>query len=333
MVLGNLLATIEGLKATIDRHGSELRQSEALTRYALIDPLLRELGWDTADPAVVRPEYIDKSGRADYVLMGDGRDSKVAMIEAKKLAESLEQHVLQALTYCNSLGIKNMLITNGSEWRLYDAFRHAPLSDRIITTFNVRDDDAHAVALKALHLWRPNLSAGVITAPPERLEGGTEVAGAMATGPSRALHEAGPEQLTRTQAPPLVLAEDWRPLSEVATSVGEGSGRPTGLRLPNGTESSISAWRSVLRDIGSWLDNQGLLAGKAPLHTGGRGNRYLLNTEPMHRDGKGFTERFRTERGFYLETNYNAPNTVNNAVVLLEHCGVDPATVYLRFGG
>ena len=41
-----------------------LRQSEMQTRYALIDPLLRELGWDTENPALVRPEYkVEWQGR------------------------------------------------------------------------------------------------------------------------------------------------------------------------------------------------------------------------------------------------------------------------------
>ena len=47
MPLESLLALVHKLRERIDAHGDKLRQSEALTRYALIDPLLRELGWDT----------------------------------------------------------------------------------------------------------------------------------------------------------------------------------------------------------------------------------------------------------------------------------------------
>lgn len=57
MPLENLLILIEKLQKRIDSHGDALRQSEALIRYALIDPLLRELGWDTEDPDMVVPEY------------------------------------------------------------------------------------------------------------------------------------------------------------------------------------------------------------------------------------------------------------------------------------
>ena len=50
-----------------------LRQSEALTRATLIDPLLRELGWDTEDPALVAPEYRLGRGYADYALLSNGQ--------------------------------------------------------------------------------------------------------------------------------------------------------------------------------------------------------------------------------------------------------------------
>ena len=51
MPLESLLQLVETLRERIESHGATLSQSEALTRYALIDPLLRELGWDTSDPA------------------------------------------------------------------------------------------------------------------------------------------------------------------------------------------------------------------------------------------------------------------------------------------
>ena len=68
MILESLLELVETLKARIDEHGDQLRQSEALTRYALIDPLLRELGWDTEDPDVIRPEYESDQPKADYAF-------------------------------------------------------------------------------------------------------------------------------------------------------------------------------------------------------------------------------------------------------------------------
>ena len=53
MDLDELRDLIETLQQRIEKHGSALQASEALTRYALIDPLLRTLGWDTGDPSQV----------------------------------------------------------------------------------------------------------------------------------------------------------------------------------------------------------------------------------------------------------------------------------------
>ena len=69
MLLDDLVGVIETLKERMATHGATLRQSETRTRTALIDPLLRVLGWDTSEPAVVRPEYRVDVGWADYALL------------------------------------------------------------------------------------------------------------------------------------------------------------------------------------------------------------------------------------------------------------------------
>ena len=72
MQLDNLHAFIQTIVELADRHAEALRKSERLTRYALIDPLLRGLGWDTGNPDEVRPEYSAGRGRVDYALMSSG---------------------------------------------------------------------------------------------------------------------------------------------------------------------------------------------------------------------------------------------------------------------
>ena len=69
---------------------------EPQTRYALIDPILRALGWDTADPKECYPEWTfrkHQSKRVDYVLFArstaqeiiDGSAIPVIIIEAKSV--------------------------------------------------------------------------------------------------------------------------------------------------------------------------------------------------------------------------------------------------------
>ena len=95
MPLESLHTLVGTLRQRIQAHRPALSGSEWLTRYTLIDPLLRELGWDTEDPELVIPEYSSGGGRADYALLGN--DGKPAMIvEAKKLGEPLSLSVISA---------------------------------------------------------------------------------------------------------------------------------------------------------------------------------------------------------------------------------------------
>ena len=95
MVLGELVGCIELLQERIRSHRDALRKNETRTRMALIDPLLRALGWDVFDPEVVTPEYKVEGGWADYALLrADGRPA--ATVEAKKLGEVLRSHRIRS---------------------------------------------------------------------------------------------------------------------------------------------------------------------------------------------------------------------------------------------
>ena len=106
-MLDELVSLIETLAERIGRHRDVLGKNEMHTRMALVDPLLRALEWDTSDPQVVSAEYtVQGGGRADYALFGE--DAKpVAIIEAKKLGEPVDEHVLQMLNYAKHSDINN----------------------------------------------------------------------------------------------------------------------------------------------------------------------------------------------------------------------------------
>ena len=54
--LDELSRVVQILAERIKEHGHTLRGNELGTRYALIDPLLANLGWDLADPNEVVAE-------------------------------------------------------------------------------------------------------------------------------------------------------------------------------------------------------------------------------------------------------------------------------------
>ena len=67
-VLDKLVETIETLRARVSKYAPDLSKNEIRTRAVLIDPMLKVLGWDVADPALVTVEYDVPPGRADYGL-------------------------------------------------------------------------------------------------------------------------------------------------------------------------------------------------------------------------------------------------------------------------
>ena len=148
-MLDELVDTIETLKARISEHRTALQASEAQTRLSLIDPLLRALGWDTADPALVRPEYDVGVRRADYALL-NAEGGVVVFLEAKRLGESLTNHRSQVAAYASELGLRYPALTNGSEWEVYDNSLMVPIEQRRILNISISNDDSAKCALKLL---------------------------------------------------------------------------------------------------------------------------------------------------------------------------------------
>ena len=150
MPLESLLQLVETLRERINSYDYDLRRNETRTRYALIDPLLRGLGWDTSDPGMVKIEYNSGAGRVDYALFDGGRLRM--MVEAKALGNSLGDSVLfQGIRYSRKKGASHFSITNGVQWKIYGTY-----SRDLIGEFNLKTGSWAAEAcLKAVPLWRP----------------------------------------------------------------------------------------------------------------------------------------------------------------------------------
>lgn len=160
MALESLLQLLETLSQRIDEHGAALSRSGTLTRYALIDPLLRGLGWDTADPAMVMPEYVSTAGSADYVLLDAGAATPLMVVEAKPLGESLQVATMPGILHCVTDGIRYFAVTNGQAWDVYETHKPVPMDQKRVASFDLQSMTAAQAHLQALALWRPNMLDG-----------------------------------------------------------------------------------------------------------------------------------------------------------------------------
>lgn len=151
MLLDDLIEVIEVLRRRIANRVPTLSVSETRTRVALIDPLLQVLGWDTADPSIVIPEY-DVSGRKiDYALLGQNR-LPAGIVEAKRLGSPLQPFLEQMINNANLVGVEFAGITDGDQWELYEVLRSDMSNIRKLLNLKISSSSSHRSALKLLLL-------------------------------------------------------------------------------------------------------------------------------------------------------------------------------------
>ena len=154
-----LMSALDRARQTIGQLGTELRRNEDQTRQSLINPILRELGWETADPAAVRNQFPIKQNRVDYALMAE-RDDPIAIVEAKRLGESIENNLSQLVAYAYDAPVRFAVLTDGNIWEIYrvehdeESFAFRRLSRTTIST-----DPLNEVAARLLQLSHENLGS------------------------------------------------------------------------------------------------------------------------------------------------------------------------------
>ena len=110
------------IRKTIEQHGDKL-DNEEITKHVLILPMLEAWGYDYRDPSEVWAEYPVRlpgggTGRADYVIMRDGKPSIV--IECKGAAVVVDESVSEQMReYATAIGAEIGVATNGFAYACY----------------------------------------------------------------------------------------------------------------------------------------------------------------------------------------------------------------------
>ncbi|MCG5463441.1 hypothetical protein MED01_001563 [Micromonospora sp. MED01] len=128
------------------------RLNEQNTKAALIDPVIRALGWDLFDTDEVHREY-KRSGHenpVDYALLL--LRTPRLFIEAKGLGENLDdpRWANQTIGYATMAGVEWVALTNGAEWRVYNAHAPVPIEDKLFRSVRLEDDIDAALELLCL---------------------------------------------------------------------------------------------------------------------------------------------------------------------------------------
>ncbi|MYD54128.1 MAG: hypothetical protein F4W96_07485 [Chloroflexi bacterium] len=309
MVLEDLHELIETLQGRIAEHGTALQQSEALTRYALIDPLLRGLGWDTGDPTQVIPEFKSGRGSADYALLGsDGKPDVI--IEAKRLNSGLENAVEQVINYCTREGYEFFAVTDGRLWELYETRRRGDIEEKLVARLNLTDAPPKT-CLAALALWRPSVIVENV-----------KIAMAPVVGADSLPRDTTPASGDTPMAP---QDEEWHQLSDLTPASGTV---PSAVRLPDHTMATVRGWGDFIAEIVRYLYENGHLE-ESLLPIQRSKNSYIVAKEPVNPTGNRFSA-FRKIGPFFANVNFTALTLVRDARFMIEQTHQSPDDFAVR---
>ena len=288
----DLVPTIEELKTRIVRYASYLKGPEIRTRQVLVDPLLRSLGWDVERPDLVQLEFDGQHGVPDYALISD--DSPVALIEAKKLGRKLEQAKDQLISY--ALDPKcvgvGLVACTNGDEWVFWGTRRR----RKLEPVKISSKDSFKTAYYLTDcLSRANFR----------------------------------KEIDRSAVRSAPAAGDWHPLDAPMPS---GTNPPIAIRFGDGTTVAVRYWLDTHIAVARHqLEIGALTRAMVPLQSP-RGDRYLIAKSPRHADGKPFRNEKEFADGLWLDGSGGARWTLLECAELVEACGQDPATVWVRFG-
>lgn len=151
----NLRDSVVKLRARIEQIRSRGESiGEQNTKAVLIDPLLSALGWNLQELGEVRREYKYKpqDSPVDYALF-ILRTPRL-FIEAKDLSADPHDRkwISQILGYATVVGVEWCVLTNGDEYRLYNAHAAVDVDQKLFRSVRISDSSSTEYTLDTLYL-------------------------------------------------------------------------------------------------------------------------------------------------------------------------------------
>ncbi len=331
--LSNLRDVLAQVRETAKTYNSTLATNEDATRAALIDPVLRALGWDTANIDMVVVEkthtYAGTMSRPDYALQD--KDARVRFIvEAKPLGRVQSQlalkHILQLAGYANAFNkVKDLFLTDGLVWQHYDLSVATANNIKPLQTLDIGDTSLDSLNQTATYLIQ-KLDAAQVW-PEEQEVVSPEILKLQQD--YSALEQRIAALETGSASPPLppkpIVWVDISKLQDVKNT------NPSQLRFPDGSQVPVGSWAQALIAMCEFvIRNNSTLTLPFKDKAGGRHN--LLDTVPFA-TGKSSKIETRSGRAVFIYRNYSANDCVANIKHILSQMpaakqSMNPAVVY-----
>ncbi|RZK33059.1 MAG: hypothetical protein EOO61_15990 [Hymenobacter sp.] len=317
--LASLVAVLADVCQQAKQHQLLLNKNEAATRTALIDPILRALGWDTADLYMVEPEHtVQNKQSLDYVLKSHNGIIS-AVVEAKKLGEPLDKlgHVGALIGYAFSLKPKVFIITDGLHWHCYSPTHshYEPTSALHLTESTLLPMALQLLQLlDAAHAGYGLPKTSVIQQEP--LPPAAPISSAKGSKPKIN------KSVSQQSSPP--IEQPFTELSSLSTLALSPGQKPISLRLPDGTVKAIQTWKDILLEVSRFL----LLSKKnlqLPLPDKAGKKRFLFAFEKPAIGSS--TPASYQGKPIFIYTHYSATDCIANALYAEEQLPIEARKV------
>lgn len=302
--LSNFSELLKQVNQTAQKYGSKLRMNEAATRAALIDPLLKALGWDATNPEMVEFERTFNKTRVDYALL-DCTGNVAVIVEAKALGGDLRNPVVttQILSYGFTYSLKNIILTDGLIWNHYlsaEPGNYSPESIDISSDSLIKCGDFFLRTLDAFRFWQSNPEPVI-----ERIQ--PPVIPAVISNPIEVVNKPEPASVSQSS--------EFQPLTSLPKDL-HGRAAPKSLRLPDGKVVSIKFWRDILADCVEFVLQHNPSV-PIPLPDKARKKINLLNYEKREVVKIAQIPMTYNEKTIYVHLNYDTNNIIANSIYIL----------------
>ena len=314
--LSNLREILNQVQSSAANYKPTLIKNEAATRAVLIDPVLRALGWNTANTYMVEVEKTLLQTQIDYALY-DNNGVINTIVEAKKMGDNLNQSAMQLVQYAFTFRLANIFLTDGIIWHHYTDFKpnqFAPTEVLNIQQDNLSDVAAYLVRhLDAALFW-----------PEEKDTKAPEI---LRLQQDYSALEKRILALEGGTAQPILPAQNWVELDKLPDVTNT---LPSQMRLPNGSFTDVKSWSHALITACEYALNTDPQF-PVPFSDSAKGTINLIDAV---RRPTGQSRQIQTKSGnaVFVYVNFSANGCVANINHIFNHIAskqsVKPAVVY-----
>ncbi len=337
---------------------------EAMTETIVIDPILAALGYAVWE--YQKQGMADSTGTIpDYTILP--QTPRQWFLEVKRWRLPLtDKEANQTVGYAFSQGSRWAILTNGDEWRIYDAYCNAHLTHKCIYQVESLSSPemVEMLTLLAKEAMQHDLLALayrarlVVEAVKQELTtaGSETIRTLRKTIQSSTLPNVTKEEVLEAigkliqptpftfaindmNTPPIVIPLPDNTITPTIFDLADGAVSPSSktvfaVLFPDSSEKLVNNWREVTVAVVEWCFQRYELP-ELPFTNGltGHATRYFLHTEPVHADGEQFvvlSTILVKGQTIYIYLHNSARGFCRILSMLMNTVGGDPAAVRIR---